>query len=360
VEIFPIASASVTAALAVAWILGACSDGKPPALEATRQYTASIVAASALSSAAAPSARLTATLSLEPATVSVVALSDLEWPVLLSAVADSDARLDNGRPEILIYDERLVVAAPGDTGADQDFTVVLRGNRNAVLNIKVKSVRPTAIAEGDEEGDTAPEPPALTISGLGPGNALGASQLVLGVANAKEFSASASRFLIETDSSAVNASKIFAHDQTTNTFSASATDLRAILNDLPNGELTFTANLVSKDFEFARVYSFQFLKGDAMLSGQLVDAKNQPLSGVNIDQLNVALVGVKNRTRRVAPVNANGQFGFEGLAPDNYNLVVTDLRQPNFFGGFVTLAPGSTAANVSLVYAANTEKGVTP
>ena len=142
---------------------------------------------------------------------------------------------------------------------------------------------------------------------------------------------------------------IFAAD--TNTFTATAEALNTLLEQLLGGELIFSANMVSEDFEFAEAYDFIFLKSTVTITGQLVDVAGSPLAGIEIDDLNVAVIGRDSNIRQVVSVNIDGQFLVENLIRETYRLTVTDLQQPNVYTTALGVFSATINAQLNVLYA---------
>ena len=295
---------------------------------------------------AAPTTQL---VELDPAEVYSLSLSDLNVPANADSVsvsgAVSNALLSNG---ILRF------ATPGDSGVDQYAEFILKaGATTTTLRTVIRSSRPIAIetnSDAFEDGTLPPAPPALTISGLGPNNSFINNTIKFKLAGAaaldlKDYS---NGQILAPGNISIGLKTYWVYNAADASFTISGNALLQLLNAIPPGALTVELNFVSKDMEFAAIYNFLAIKPSARLSGKFVTPQREAVTGLSGRK--VLLKGYNSRLRRVAPVDANGAFVFDGVIPDSYQLTLDDLDHPNFFTGGATVLPASTEVRVSIPY----------
>lgn len=290
---------------------------------------------------------------VEPAEVVILALADLGLPAGADKVTPSGAVSD-----VLLKDGTLRFSTPGDTGVDQEAAFEIEGGGTVTtLHVLIRSQRPTAVeahVELLDDGLPPPNPPELTVTGLGPNNTITSNTVTFklqGIAQL-DLKDDSDGLVVGANNAAVSLNKFWVFDAADSSFSISGTVLQQLLSALPNGDLDVGLNFVSKDGEFAVSYNLLAMKPGAKVSGQLQTPQGDAVTGLAGKK--ILLTGYNAQMRAVALVDANGAFSFEGVIPDTYELTLNDLENPGVVGASTAIYPDTTQADVTLVYALGT------
>lgn len=287
---------------------------------------------------------------VKPAEIVVLPLDDLGFPNGADKVVASGAI-----KTALIKDGTLRFATPGDTGVDQEASFeVHAGGAVTVLKVLIQAQRPTtavAYVEPSEDGSYSEAPPKLAVTGLGANNLIGGTPLSFkleGVAGL-DLADDSVALAVTANNAKINLHNYWTYDQASGTFSVSPQKMAALMSALPNGPLTLMLNFVSKDGEFAVSYDLLAIKQGAKLSGKIQSPTGQPVG--TLAGRRILLKGFNNMMRADALIDANGNFSFEGVIPDTYQLTLDDLENPDVVSASTVIFANSTAANVTLTYA---------
>jgi hypothetical protein len=286
---------------------------------------------------------------LKPAEVYVFSLSDLGIPADATGVS-----VTGGVTDALIKERSLRFSTAGDNGAQQAALFkVTAGATPLDLHANIRSLRPQEVIthiEAAEDGSTLPVP-TLLISGFGVNNAFIGNTLKFKPATATslDLKDDSEGLIMAADNVKISLKKYWIFDAADNSFSISGKALQQLSNALPPGSLNVTINLVSKDGEFAANYEFLAIKHSATLTGKFVNSQGQNVA--TLTGKKVLLKGFNSNLRKVASVDSNGTFKFDGVIPDSYLLTLNDLDNPNVVSSSTAVFATSTQVNVTIGYA---------
>lgn len=257
---------------------------------------------------------------------------------------------------LAIRDGEIRFITPTDPGTDQ--TVELRAlvnNEEIVVPVTVRSFRPTEvfadIEASESGGDPIASPPKLTVTGLGPGNALVGGALVLTVANNSPLDplASAATIYVPNANQVLDLAKVWSYDAAARSLTVSSSAMATLLASLPSEDVEVSVSLVSPDGKFASAYVFAAHKPRAVIAGQIRDFNGAAVT--NMANAKVAARGLDNRTAKVAVVDSAGKFEITGLVDGTYEISVLSVDQPGFVTTTVPIYVTTTTANVQLTLA---------
>lgn len=284
---------------------------------------------------------------VDPAEVVVLSLANVGFTGDAEKVTVSGAVTD-----VLLKDGTLRFATPGDIGVDQHAAFEIHsGSTVTTLNVVIRTQRPTealAHVEARDDGSLSDTAPKLEVAGLGPNNQIGNGPLsfhLKGIAglDLKDDSDG----LIEGDAKKAYALKDYwKYDMPTATFTIDATALQKLKLQLPNGALRLALNFVSKDGLFAAAYDLLATKVGTKLRARLVDATG---AAIDSSDKKILLKGFNSQIRAVSPGDENGNFIFEGVVSDTYQLTLDDLENPNVVSASTVVYEGSTVVDLTLV-----------
>lgn len=287
---------------------------------------------------------------VKPAEVVVLSLAELGFTAAVDKVTSSGAVSD-----AIVKDGTLRFSTPGDKGVNQEATFEIQGtSTRQKFRVLIRSLRPTRPlphVEPPEEGSPAPvpPPPPLTISGLGPGNAISAAPLTFKLQGISglDLKDDSDALVIGANNVAVSLNKFWVFNPTDSSFSISSPTMQQLLSALPTGPLNMVLNFVSKDGEFAVSYDMLVTGPGAKLSGKLQSPQGDPIT--SLAGRKILLKGFNSQMRAVAVADANGGFTFDGAIPDTYQLTLSDLQNPNIVSASTEIFASTTQANVTLV-----------
>lgn len=288
----------------------------------------------------------------KPAEVVVLPLADIGVPDNVDKVTVAGAVTD-----VLLKDGTLRFSTPGDTGAPQQAEFTLSGpNGTTVLSLPILTERPREPllhVEPRDDGSVPENPPSLQVGGLGPNNSIDGNTLSFKLAGAPstDLADDSDGLVIGAKNTAVSLKSYWTYDPVSTTFTISGSKLQQLMAALPAGALTVSLNFVSKDGEFASSYEFLAIRQGAKVAGKLVAPGGAPVT--TLAGKKILLRGYNNHLRLVAPVDANGQFSFDNVIPDTYQLTLNDLENPNVVSASAIILANTTTANVSLTYSLN-------
>ena len=286
---------------------------------------------------------------LKPAEIYVLPLADINAPSGANSATPA-----GGVIEALVKEGTLRIATGEDTGADQPAQILVSdGTSSVVVHTLVRSARssqPRPQIEAKEDGSAPAESlPSLEVTGLGPGNALGANAVKFRLPGAPALDLHSSNgFIAGAGNAVVGLKPYWTYSQADSSFSISAQGMTQVLAALPGGSLRVNLSFVSPDGEFAANYEFLALKPTATIAGKFVTP-----SGAAVTVLGgrkVLVRGFNSDVRRVATVGSNGLFSVPGVIPDTYQITLLDLEAPNSVVASVPVFTGSTTVNATLVY----------
>ena len=289
---------------------------------------------------------------VKPAEVVVLPLADIGVPENVDKVTVAGAVTD-----VLLKDGSLRFSTPGDTGAPQQAEFTLSGpNGSTVLSLPIVTERPQEPllhVEPRDDGSVPENPPNLMVGGLGPNNSILGNTLTFKLEGAAstELGDDSDGLAIDANNTAVSLKSYWTYDPASTTFTISGTKLQQLMAALPAGALTVSLNFVSKDGEFASSHELMAIHRGAKMAGKLVAPDGVPMT--TLAGKKILLRGYNNHLRLVAPVDANGQFAFDNLIPDTYQLTLSDLENPNLVSASAIILAGTSTANVSITYTPN-------
>lgn len=285
---------------------------------------------------------------VKPAEVVVLSLAELGFPNGADSVTVTGAVSD-----VLLKDGTLRFSTPGDTGVDQhaQFQLV-HGGGAATLDLVIKTGLPTSVVtyiEPLDDGSFPQAPPLLSIGGLGPNNLIKPGALTFKVDGTEglDLRDDSNGLITGPNQTAISLKQYWTRNPD-GAFVIDSANLGTLLNNLPNGLLNVGLNFVSKDGEFAVNYDFNATKAAARMTGKLVAS-----GGAALPQLagrKVLLRGYNSHYAAVATVDAAGQFVFDNVIPDTYQLTLSDLDHPNVVSISALVFDNSSTVNVTLVY----------
>lgn len=285
---------------------------------------------------------------LQPAEIYMFPLAELNIPDAADSVVASGAV-----STALLKDGTLRFATPGDTGRDQDAQFVVKADgATIILHARILSARPTEISlfnDGPAYTDRA-DPPMLTISGFGPDNRVTGSVLkfkLTGVAGVK-LQQSSDVTAQAADNTCISLKQYWNYDAADSSFSIAGDALRRLMSILPVGTLDFMANFVSDDAESVVTYEFRAMNARTTLKGQFVTPHGAKATG--LAGKSVRMHGVNEHLRKLASVDADGAFEFDGVIPDIYFVTLGDLEHPDVASGSTYIYPDSTQVTMTFVY----------
>ncbi|MBY0242265.1 MAG: hypothetical protein K2X55_23430, partial [Burkholderiaceae bacterium] len=287
---------------------------------------------------------------VKPAEVVVLSLADLGVPEDVDKVSVAGAVTD-----VLLKDGTLRFSTPGDTGVAQkaEFTLTGAGG-STLLSLPISTERPQeplVHVEPRDDGSMPETPASLLVGGLGPNNSILGNTLTFRLEGAQstELGNDSDGLVIGTNNTARSLKEYWTYDPATTTFTISGNKLQQLLAVLPSGALNLLLNFVSADGEFASAYEFLAIRQGAKVAGKLVAPGGAPVN--TLAGKKILLRGYNSHMRLVAPVDANGQFNFDNVIPDTYQLTLNDLENPNVVSASAIILAGSTSASVSITYA---------
>lgn len=289
---------------------------------------------------------------VKPAEVVVLPLADIGVPDNADKVTVAGAVTD-----ALLKDGTLRFSTPGDTGAPQQAQFTISGpNGTTVLSLPIVTERPQEPllhVEPRDDGSLPDNPASLVVGGLGPNNSIVGNTLTfkLDGAPTTDLGNDSDGLVIGANNAAVSLKNYWTYDPATTTFTIAGDKLQQLMAALPAGALTVSLNFVSQDGMFATTYEFLAIRQGAKVAGKLVSPSGAPVT--TLAGKKILLRGYNNHLRLVAPVDGNGQFSFDNVIPDTYQLTLNDLENPNVVSASAIILPNSTTANVSLTYALN-------
>jgi len=286
---------------------------------------------------------------VKPAEVVVLPLADIGVPENVDKVTVAGAVTD-----VLLRDGTLRFSTPGDTGAPQQAEFTLSGpNGSTVLSLPIVTERPQEPllhVEPRDDGSVPENPPNLMVGGLGQNNSIVGNTLTFKLEGAAstELGDDSDGLAIGANNTAVSLKNYWTYDPASTTFTISGTRLQQLMAALPAGALTVSLNFVSKDGEFASSYELMAIHHGAKMAGKLIAPGGVPVT--TLAGKKILLRGYNTHLRLVAPVDANGQFSFDNVIPDTYQLTLNDLENPNVVSASAIILAGTTTANVSITY----------
>lgn len=288
--------------------------------------------------------------SVKPAEVVVLSLSEIGAPENVDTVIAAGAVTD-----VLLKDGTLRFSTPGDSGEPQQALFTLSGpNGTAVLSQPIVTERPREPllhVEPSDDGSIPENPPKLLVGGLGPNNSIVGNTLTFKLegAHSSDLQDDSEGLVIGPNNAAISLKNYWTYDPASTTFAIAGTKLQQLMATLPTGALTVYMNFVSKDAEFASNYAFLAIREGARVAGKLVAPGGTPVT--TLAGKKILLRGYNNRLRLVASIDGNGQFSFDNVIPDTYQLTLNDLENPNVVSASAIILAGTTTANVSITYA---------
>lgn len=290
---------------------------------------------------------------VKPAEVVVLSLKEIGVPADMNKVSVAGAVTD-----VLLKDDTLRFSTPGDSGAPQQAEFSLSGpSGSIVLSQPILTERPSEPLQRIEPLDDGSLPStssSLVIGGLGPNNSIVGQMLTFRLEGAPstDLNDDSDGLLIGANNTVVSLKTYWTYDPRTTTFTIAGTKLEQLMGVLPAGSLTASLNFVSKDGEFASTYEFLAIRQGARLAGKLLTPGGAPVTTQTGRK--ILLRGYNNHLRLVAPIDTNGQFSFDDVIPDTYQLTLNDLENPNVVSASAIILAGTTTANVSITYPINT------
>ncbi len=284
-----------------------------------------------------------------PAEVVVLSLSDLGFPDGADRVTASGAV-----SEALIREGTLRFWTPGDTGADQEARFVIgKGGAVGTRHLLIRSqrpIKPVAHVEARGNGALAAAPPKLIVSGLGPNNRITGQALTFKLAGMPtlDLKDDSDALVLGGGNASIGLKKYWAFNAADASFTVSAAALRRALAGIPDGSVSLSLNIVSKDGEFAAVYDLLAIKPGAKLSGKVTTPQGIALT--SLAGKRILLAGLQARQRLVAVIDSEGAFVFDSLVPDTYRLTLNDLEHPNVVSASMEIAAGTREASATLIY----------
>jgi len=285
---------------------------------------------------------------VKPAEVYVLSLAELGFPNGADSVTVTGAIRD-----VLLKDGTLRFSTPGDTGVDQhaQFQLV-HGGATSTLGVVIATGLPTSVVtyvEPLEDGSFPAAPPVLAISGFGPNNLLKPGALTFRIAGAGKLD-------LRDDSNGLlsgpgNSSASLKQYWTYNgdgSFTIDGANLASLIDSLPNGVFNLGLNFVSKDGEFAVNYELNATKAVTRVTGKLVNSSGAPVP--QLAGLKVLLKGYNSHQAAVATIDAAGNFTFDNVIPDTYQLTLNDLNNPNVVSISALVFNNSSDVAVTMVY----------
>lgn len=285
---------------------------------------------------------------VKPAEVYVLSLAELGFPNGADSVTVTGAVSD-----VLLKDGTLRFSTPGDTGVDQHAQFhLVHGGTTTTLGLLIATGLPTSVVtyvEPLDDGSFPATPPVLSISGFGPNNLLKPGALTFHIPGASGLDLrDDSNGLISGPNNSSSSLKQYWTYNGDGTFTIDGANLTSLINSLPNGVFNVGLNFVSKDGEFAVNYEFNATKAATRVTGKLVNS-----SGVALPQLaglKVLLRGYNSHQAAVATVDAAGNFTFDNVIPDTYQLTLNDLNNPNVVSISALVFDNSSDVAVTMVY----------
>ena len=286
---------------------------------------------------------------VKPAEVVVLSLADIGMADGADSVVPSGAV-----SEALIKDGTLRFWTPGDTGIDQKASIaVSKGGAVTTFEVLIRSQRstqPLAHVEPLDDGSLPPNPPVLTVAGFGPNNSLTGNGLTFKLQGipALDLKDDSDALVTGSNGASVGLKPFWVYNPADASFSISGAALQQALSSMPNGTLNMSLNFVSKDGEFAVTYDLLAIKQGAKLSGKLINPQGAAVT--TLSGKRILLRGFNGQLRATAPIDGNGNFFFEGVIPDTYQLTLNDLVNPDVVSASTVILQGTTQATVTMTY----------
>ena len=286
---------------------------------------------------------------VKPAEVVVLSLADI-------GLADgADSVLPSGAvSEALIKDGTLRFWTPGDTGLDQKASIAV-SNGSAVTTLELlirsqRSIQPLAHVEPLDDGSLPPDPPVLTVDGFGPNNSITGNGLVFKLQSIPglDLNDDSDALVTGSNGTSVGLKPFWVYNPADASFSITGAAMQQALSGMPNGTVNMSLNFVSKDGEFAITYDMLAIKQGARLSGKLVNPQGAAVT--TLVGKRILLRGFNGQLRATAPIDSNGNFVFEGVIPDTYQLTLNDLANPDVVSASTVILQGTTQATVTMTY----------
>ena len=279
-------------------------------------------------------------------------LSDLGFPSDLSG--DAVSVVEGTARDLRLWDGGIRFITPGDPGYDTRVTLrVDLADRTVDMPVRIRSLRPTTIShesEVDEFGNFPHPSPPLRVKGLGPGNALLGGELSFSIEGSPPLDprASGATAYDQDDKRLYDLADLWSYDPMANALTLSAESVETLVARLPSAEFIFSIGMSGEDADFNHVYTLLAHKPVASVSGQVVDGQGRVQT--QLLGREVALRGLGNNgTRRVATIDARGEFSFPHVIQGMYFVVLLDPFLPDAWMTTLSVRPGSRHEEVSLV-----------
>jgi hypothetical protein len=285
---------------------------------------------------------------VKPADLVVLAAADLGLPASGATVTTSGAIR-----EALLRDGTLRFATPGDSGSEQHGRIVVRGDSvNTVLDVTVRTMRPTApvsYEEPDENGNPPAAAPVLEVIGFWLTATTG-GDIAFRLADSAGLDLADDSIGTATGR---NGARIALHDywtfdRATATFSISGAAREQLLAALPGGPLALSLNFVSKDGMFTASYDLLAAHRGVLLQGRILHSDGRPVTSL-LDRT-MLLAGYNTGHRVVTPITYRGEFDFANVIPDTYQLTLVELDNPGVTSVSTAIYDTTTEATVTIVY----------
>jgi len=262
-----------------------------------------------------------------------------------------------------IKNRELVIIAPvlpkanGGEPHAQQLTLTARDSTQKTVLLKITNPTIGAVVEDESHFEDEVKLPELDVQGLSSFGAVGETYLTLrleegGPFNRQEFRAFIYAIGKDLQQEAPQTiSELVDLDSNAPALSIDKVTLQGLLKTLPDGVAGIFFELPQATAH--NNVTVNFIKGSAVLSGQLINRSGAPVSP-DISQtgpLEILITGTNLDYRRIVPVSSDGKFKVDKLpSGEVYNVMVSDLRFPNLFGDFAALSAGKTEAKVDLIY----------
>lgn len=256
--------------------------------------------------------------------------------------------------DVLLKNGYLLFLTPGDIGRDQEAEFSLEKNgvikTYSVTIATERHFHPTENSEG-ANAERLANPLRLEVTGLGLDNNFIGQSVTL-----KLIGAPVLEFGKESDATVRNKnrkgidflSEYWTYNAQNNSFTIAGNNLARLLETLPTGWLNLNINFVASNAVFAANFDLPLVSKGKKVVGQLITQEGQPVP--ELGGRKILLKGYDGQIRKVAIVDANGNFSFENLTPDMYFITLGDLENPGFVSTHFVLDADSPGTNVTLVY----------
>lgn len=276
-----------------------------------------------------------------------------EIPEDLSA---ADITVIEGQADDLFANSNEIrFSTPTDSGGVQFLKLLVKlPERDIIIPVAIESSFPLGVGlmvDTDDDGNIMENPPMLVVTGLGPNNTLLPNEMTFHVPGAPELAPDISRAFIvipRAKDRIISLRPYWTYDQTHNRFVITKQNMERLLLTLPSGAMMINIGISAKRSDFNYPYGINVYKGQAKLSGVLIDHDGRPMTELAGRPVAIHGQGDNNPLRRVAIADSEGRFSVTDLMPGTYIVELLDPADDYYGVNAYAIYPDSTQISVKL------------